>query len=74
MENAPAIILFWYAVIALIILTLAFMTAAILLLKRSRNTNVQRMRLWGIVCLVLSAICGLPILLVVGYILYIYIS
>ena len=71
MENAPAIILFWYAAIALIILTLAFMTAAILLLKRSRGANA---RLWGRVCLVLSVICGLPILLVVGYILYIYIS
>ena len=72
MENAPMIILFWLFYIMLFILMLALMIAAIILMKKS-ETKSSKMKWLGKVCVILSIICSIPIILVVGYILYLYI-
>jgi len=74
MGNAPAIILFWFFWIVIFILMIALMIAAIILIKKSKRQNAKRMQFWGRISLALSLICSIPIILVVGYILYIYIG
>ena len=68
MENTPTIILFWLFIIIIFILMLVSMMAAIILLKKGKMPFV------GKICLTLSTICSIPILFVVGYILYVYIT
>ena len=72
MENTPTIILFWLFIIAVFMLMLISMVTAIILLKKGRGQSTEEMRLVGKICLTLSIICSIPIFLVVGYILYIY--
>lgn len=74
MENAPTIILFWYFGIVIFILMIALMIAAIILIKKGKGQSDKRMQFLGKMCLTLSIVCSIPIILVVGYILYIYIS
>lgn len=76
MENAPNIILFWYFIIALFVLMIALMIKAIILIKKSKckGQSSNKMLPVGKTCLVLSIICAIPIILVVGYILYLYIG
>lgn len=74
MENAPGIILFWYFIIAIFVLMIAFMIAAIILIKNVKNPNAHKMKLLGKVCAVLGHVCAVPIILVVGYIIYLYIG
>jgi len=74
MENAPIIILFGYFGIVIFILMIALMIAAIILLKKGNGQSAKMMRFLGKMCLTLSIICSVPIILVVGYILYIYIT
>lgn len=74
MENAPTIILFWLFIIAIFILMVVSMIEAIVLLKKSKEQSAKKMQFVGKICLTLSIICSIPILLVVGYILYIYIG
>ena len=44
------------------------------LLKKSKEQSGKRMQFIGKICLTLGAICSIPIFLVLGYILYIYIG
>jgi len=70
MDNAPTIILFWLFIIAIFLLMVASMIMAVVLIKKGK----EKMLLIGKACLALSTICSIPIILVVGYILYIYIE
>lgn len=74
MENAPTIILFWCFVIAILIITIALMLAGFLLIKNNKKNSVKKTHRLGKICLILSTICSVPIILVVGYVLYIYIT
>ena len=74
MENAPTIILFWIFIIVTIILMVASMMTAIILLKKGKEQSAKKMQFIGKICLFLSIICSIPIFLVVGYILYLYIG
>ena len=72
MENTPTIILFWFFIIAIFMLMLISMTVAIMRLKKGKAQSAGKTRLVGKICLILSVICSIPIFLVVGSILYIY--
>lgn len=72
MENAPSIILFWYLIIAIFVFMCVSLIAAFAFIK-SGNENKRRLFL-GKVCVAFSVICSIPIILVVGYVLYIYIT
>ena len=74
MENAPSIILFWYFGIMIFILMIALIILAMILMKKGKKQNIKRMQFLGKMCLTLSIICSIPIILVVGYVLYIYIT
>ena len=74
MENAPDIILFWYFSIVIVTFMIALMIVAIILTKKGKGQNDKKILFWGKTCLILSMICSVPIILVVGYILYIYIG
>ncbi|MBQ6835279.1 MAG: hypothetical protein IJO55_12815 [Lachnospiraceae bacterium] len=72
MENAPSIILFWYLGIAFFVVTIALVTVAILLLKRGKTQNKSKMRVLGKICLALGIICLIPVIVVAGYVMYLY--
>ena len=74
MENTPTIILFWFFIIAIFMLMLISMTVAIMRLKKGKAQSAGKTRLVGKICLILSVICSIPICLVVGYVVYIYIG
>ena len=74
MEKAPSIILFWYFGIAIFILAAALMIAATILIKKSKAKNAKKTQFLGKMCLTLGILCSIPIILVVGYILYIYVG
>ena len=74
MKNAPTIILFWCFVITIFILMIVLMIAAIILIKKGKEQSAKKIRFLGKICLILSIMCSIPIILVVGYILYIYIG
>ena len=74
MENAPTIILFWYLGIAIFILMIALLIATIILIKKGKTQNAKTILFLGKICLTLSIVCSIPILFVIGYILYIYIG
>ena len=71
MENAPTIILFWFWEILIFVFMTVFLIAAIIIIKRGKIQNDKRKQLVGKICLTLSIICSIPIILVVGYVLYI---
>lgn len=74
MENAPAIILFWCFSIVIFTLMITLMVAAIILIKRGKEQSGKKMLFLGKTCLILSVICSIPTIFVIGYILYIYIG
>ncbi len=74
MENAPTIILFWFFILAILMLMVVSMIAAIILFNKGKEQKAKTMQFIGKICLTLSIICSIPIFLVVGYILYIYIG
>jgi len=74
MENAPTIILFWFSGIIIFILMIALLITAILLMKKGKGQSSKKMQILGKICFLLSIICSIPIILVIGYILYIYIG
>lgn len=74
MENAPNIILFWNYIIVIFVFVIALMIAAIILIKKSREQNANKLQLLGKICLGLDLVCAIPIILVVGYILYLRIG
>lgn len=74
MENAPNIILFGYFAIVILVIIIALMIIGVLLIKRSEKQRSKRLRFWGRICVSLSIICSIPIVLSIGYILYLYIG
>lgn len=72
MENAPSIILFWCFVTAILILMVASMVVALILIKRGSEQRTKVKQFWVKICLSVSIACSVPIMLVVGYVLYIY--
>lgn len=74
MENTPIIILIWYFIIIFFVLMIALMIVAIILIKKSREQNADKLQLLGKICLGLDLVCAIPIILVVGYILYLRIG
>jgi len=74
MENAPNIILFWFFIIAILVLMIALMIMAFFLIKKGKGKTTNKAYLLGKICLILGIIFAVPIILVVGYILYLYIG
>jgi len=74
MENSPTIILFGYFGIVIFILMIALLIAAIILIKKGNGQSAKMMQFLGKMCLTFSIICSIPIILVVGYILYIQLT
>jgi len=74
MENAPSIILFWCFIIAIFIMMITLVILAFILIKKGKGHSNEKMLFLGKICFTLSVICSLPIILVIGYILYIYIA
>ena len=72
MENTPTIILFWIFAVAIAILAVVSMIVAIVLLTKSKTQGTKQMKVIGKVFLALSILCSVPVLLVAGYVLYIY--
>lgn len=72
MENAPSIIIFWYLLIIIFVLMFVSLIAAIKLIKSGKE-NKRRLFL-SKVCVVFRIMCSIPIILVIGYVLYIYIT
>lgn len=72
MENAPSIVLFWYLFIGVFLLTIALMIVSIITINTRKAKKDKRIQLLGKVCLILSIMCSIPIILVVGYVLYLY--
>ena len=70
MENAPAILLFWALAAAVFMLMIAAGIASIVFTKKGRKQDSKRMQVLGKVCLSLSMICSAPLLIVIGYTLY----
>jgi len=64
MENAPTIILFWCLGIVIFIAAIALMAAGMILIKKGKKQ--------GKICLVLSVICSIPVILVIGYMVYLW--
>ena len=74
MENAPFILLFWFFAAAIFTLTIALGIAAIVFTKKGKKQNAKKLRHLGNVCLGLSILCSIPILLTLGYTLYLFVS
>lgn len=74
MENTPTIVLFWFFMIAIFILMVVSMIAAIILFTKGKEQGTKKMQFIGKICLALSIICSIPVLFVVGYMIYIYIG
>ena len=72
MENAPSIVLFWYLFIGVFLLTIALMIVSIITINTRKAKKDKRIQLIGKICLILSIMCSIPIILVVGYVLYLY--
>lgn len=68
MENAPSIIIFWYLLITIFVFMFVSLIAAIKLIKSGKE-NKRRLFL-GKVCVIFSIMCASPIILVVGYVVY----
>ena len=64
MENAPSIILFWHLGIIVFIAAVVLMIAAIILIQKGNRI--------GKTCLILGIICLIPVVLVSGYIMYLW--
>jgi len=74
MENTPVIILYGYFGILISVIVIVLVIIGSMLMKKSKSLNSERLRIWGKVCLTLGIICSIPIILTVGYILYICIG
>ena len=72
MENAPAIILFWYSAIVILIFVVVLAVTASILIKKGHGSKT--MRSFGKICLLLSVVGSVPMIFAVGYILYLYIT
>lgn len=72
MENAPSIVLFWYLFIGVFLLTIALMIVSIITINTRKTKKDKRIQQLGKICLILSIMCSIPIILVVGYVLYLY--
>ena len=74
MKYGPDIVLFWQFCILDLVLMTASMVTALILLKKPKNEQTKKQRLLGKLSLILSLLCSIPILLVAGYILHLYLS
>lgn len=74
MENAPNIILYGYFSTLILVITITLVIIGSILIKNGKSLSSDRIRFWGRVCITLSVICSMPIVLSVGYILYLYIG
>ena len=74
MENTPTIILFWMFAVAIVMLAVVSMIVAIVLLTKSKEQGAKQRKFMGKVFFALSILCSIPVFLVAGYILYIYIG
>ena len=74
MENTPDIILFWCCITAIFVLMITVIFTAIILIKKGKKQNADKMQLLGKISLCLGIICAIPIILVVGYIIYLHIG
>jgi len=73
-ENTPTIIVFWLFMVVIVILMVVSTIAAIIIHKKGKERSTKMVQFIGKICLILSIICSIPIFLVVGYVLYIYIG
>lgn len=70
MENAGAMSLVLYEFVFIFILAITFLIVAITLMIKGKKEGKKKCKNGGRICLILSIICFVPILLVVGYCLY----
>ena len=71
MENAGAMGVALYGFIFITILAITFLIIAVVFLLKKKE---KKYKIIGCICLILSIICFIPILFIVGYYLYIIIS
>lgn len=74
LENTPTIILFWIFITAIFILMVVSIISSIIIHKKSKEKGTKQLHLIEKICLALSIICSIPICIVIGYILYLYIG
>ena len=74
MEHAPAIVLFWYCGILDAVLMTASLVTALVMLRKPKEEQTKKQRLFGMLSLIFGILCAIPILLVADYILYLYLS
>jgi len=73
MENAPTIIMFWFWITVLLVLMIVLFITAIILIKKGKEQSDKKTCLFGKMCLTLALICSFPIIIVAGYVLYIFV-
>ena len=69
MENAPSIIFFWWLMIAISILMLVSLLAAVILIRKRCRQGVGKLS-WIKICLAVGMACFIPVMLIVGYVMY----
>ena len=74
MENAPHIVLFWYFFIVIFVIMIALTVMSIFLMNKSKKQNISKMKLLGKICLGIGIMCAIPIFLIVGYVMYLYLG
>ena len=74
MEKTPDIILFYYFIIAIFVFMIALMIAGIYIINRRKKQNDSKLLRLGKLFIGLCSISVIPLLLIGGYILYLYIG
>ena len=74
MENASYIVLFWDFFIVIFAIMITLILISIILINKSKKQSVPKIKLLGRICLVLGIMCAIPIFLVVGYVMYLYLG
>ena len=72
-ENTPTIVLFWFLFIAIFVFMIALIITAILLIKKNKKQGDNKLLLLGKMCAGFGIVCAIPIILVVGYMIYLQI-
>lgn len=74
MENTPYIVLFWYFFIVIFVIMIALIFLSIILINKSKKQSAPKIKLLGRICLGIGIMCIIPIFLVVGYVMYLYLG
>ena len=72
MENGPTIVLFWLLTAVVFLCMIAFMFAAIIFIKKGNGQGNKKAKFCGKLCLIASMVCAAPVMIIIGYCLYLY--